>query len=57
MTKDEKMCRKAIAMLLDHAVIDYERDDKCIEAVEFAMNVLREKPNKKTVEAMKEFAQ
>jgi len=54
MSDGEKRARKAVAMLLDHAVQDYERDDKCIDAVEFAMSVLRDRPNNTTIEAMNE---
>lgn len=46
--------RKAVAMLLDHAVQDYEKGDKCIEAVDFAMSVLRKRPNDTTIEAKME---
>jgi hypothetical protein len=49
-----KRARKAIAMLLDYAVHDCEKDDETIDAVEYAMNVLRERPNEETVQAMME---
>ena len=45
---------KAIAMLLDSAVHDYEKDDDCIAAVDFAMSVLRRYPNADTISAMNE---
>ena len=54
MEKELIEARKAIAMLLDHAVYDCEVNDKCIDAVEFARNVLRSRPNKETISAMEE---
>lgn len=57
MEEELMRARKAVAMMLDHAVQDYEKDDKCIEAVDLAMSVLRERPNSTTIEAMKETQQ
>lgn len=52
---DELMrARKAAAMLLDSAVHDYEKDDATIDAVNYALDVLRERPNDETVASMKE---
>lgn len=46
--------KKAVCLLLDHAVYDEEKDDATIYAVEFARNILRKFPNTATIEAMKE---
>lgn len=57
MTSDERAFRdmkKAVCLLLDHAVYDTERSDECIEAVEFARAMLRRFPNDETIAAMNE---
>ena len=46
--------KRAVCLLLDHAVYDAEKDDDCIYAVEFAHRVLRKHPNSETVKAMNE---
>lgn len=50
--KDFKDLKKAVCLLLDHAVWDEERTDECANAVDFARNVIRRFPNKETQAAM-----
>lgn len=52
MDQNLKDAVKAIAMLLDSAIHDYEKDDETIEAVDFAMSVLRKYANDTTKLAM-----
>lgn len=52
--KDFNDMKKAVCLLLDHAVYDEERSDECIHAVEFARDVLRKFPNDVTRAAMLE---
>ena len=52
--KDFEDMKKAVCLLLDFAVHDYEKDDNCINAVDFAMSMLRKFPNHETIAAMKE---
>ena len=49
--------KKAVCLLLDHAVYDVERNDDCINAVEFARSQLRKHPNAETISAMNEVAE
>lgn len=51
---DFEEMKKAVCLLLDHAVYDAERDDDCIAAVEFAHAALRKHPNAETISAMNE---
>lgn len=52
--QDFQDMKKAVCLLLDHAVYDEERDDETIHAVAFARAVLRRFPNAETKAAMKE---
>ena len=46
--------KRAVCLLLDHAIYDAEKDDDCIRAVEFAHSVLRKHPNAETIAAIRE---
>lgn len=52
--KDFNDMKKAVCLLLDHAVYDEERSDECIDAVEFARDMVRRFPNAETRAAMRE---
>jgi hypothetical protein len=52
--RDFNAMKRAVCLLLDHAVHDVEKNDECINAVEFARNELRKHPNQETVAAMSE---
>lgn len=54
--KEFEDMKKAVCLLLDHAVWDTERSDECIDAVAFAHAQLRKHPNAETIAAMEEGA-